>query len=304
MTTTTDKGTANGAATAATIADDAEIAIRGLSLAYDVRRSKKEGGATSLLALDDINLDIRRGEFLSIVGPSGCGKSTLLYILAGLIKKTAGSAKIEGMEVVAPTLHTGIIMQAYALFPWRTVQKNVEFGLEIKKVGKQERRQIAADFLEMVGLSEFASRYPYELSGGMKQRVAIARALAYDPEVLLMDEPFAAVDEQTRGQLHEQLLSIWEKTGKTIVFVTHSIEESIFLSDRVVILTPSPGRVKETIDIDLPRPRPAELKSSAEFAVYRKQVWQLLQNHGELIEEILLEDGNTSLEAVPFVEGI
>jgi NitT/TauT family transport system ATP-binding protein len=304
LTTTTDKGTANGAATAATIADDAEIAIRGLSLAYDVRRSKKEGGATSLLALDDINLDIRRGEFLSIVGPSGCGKSTLLYILAGLIKKTAGSAKIEGMEVVAPTLHTGIIMQAYALFPWRTVQKNVEFGLEIKKVGKQERRQIAADFLEMVGLSEFASRYPYELSGGMKQRVAIARALAYDPEVLLMDEPFAAVDEQTRGQLHEQLLSIWEKTGKTIVFVTHSIEESIFLSDRVVILTPSPGRVKETIDIDLPRPRPAELKSSAEFAVYRKQVWQLLQNHGELIEEILLEDGNTSLEAVPFVEGI
>jgi NitT/TauT family transport system ATP-binding protein len=224
--------------------------------------------------------------------------------LAGLIKKTTGSAAIEGKEITGPSLHTGIIMQAYALFPWRTAQKNVEFGLEIKRVPRKERAEIAQGFLEMVGLTDFCSRYPYELSGGMKQRVAIARALAYDPEVLLLDEPFAAIDEQTRGQLHEQLLDIWEKTGKTIVFVTHSIEESIFLSDRVAVMTPSPGKIRRIIDIDLPRPRAAELKSSKEFAVYRREAWQLLQTRGELTKEVVSPFGEKTLKALPFIEGI
>ncbi|MDR1088008.1 MAG: ABC transporter ATP-binding protein [Coriobacteriales bacterium] len=281
-----------------------EIEIEECSLAYEVKHTRREGGAGTHLVLDAINLTVSRGEFCSIVGPSGCGKSTLLSILAGLIKATEGSARIEGREITGPSLRTGIIMQAYALFPWRTTQKNVEFGLEIKKVPRAERAQIAEYYLEMVGLADFRQRYPYELSGGMKQRVAIARALAYDPEILLLDEPFAAIDEQTRGQLHEQLLDIWEKTRKTIVFVTHSIEESIFLSDRVVVMTPGPGRIRSIVDIGLARPRLAEIKNTEEFATYRKRVWQLLQTRGELTEEIVLEDGSVILETVPFIEGI
>jgi NitT/TauT family transport system ATP-binding protein len=276
-----------------------EISIENLSLSYNIKRRKKERGDTKLPALKDVCLQIRKGEFLSLVGPSGCGKSTLLYILAGLQKKTAGSAKINGAEITAPSLHTGIIMQAYALFPWRTIQKNVEFGLEIKGIRKKERAKIATSFIELVGLADFSERYPYELSGGMKQRIAIARALAYDPDILLMDEPFAAVDEQTRGSLHEELLRIWEKTNKTIVFVTHSIEESIFLSDRVAVMTPSPGYIREIVDISLERPRRAEIKASEQFSLYRKQIWQLLQNRGEIAEEVLKSDGRKVLETIP-----
>ncbi|MDR1183425.1 MAG: ABC transporter ATP-binding protein [Coriobacteriales bacterium] len=286
------------------VSTENEIEISGCSLAYEVKRTRREGGEGTHLVLDSIDLTVSRGEFCSIVGPSGCGKSTLLSILAGLIKTTEGSARIEGSEITGPSLRTGIIMQAYALFPWRTTQKNVEFGLEIKKVPRSERAQIAEYYLEMVGLADFRQRYPYELSGGMKQRVAIARALAYDPEILLLDEPFAAIDEQTRGQLHEQLLDIWEKTHKTIVFVTHSIEESIFLSDRVVVMTPSPGRIRSIVNIELTRPRFAEIKNTEEFAVYRKRIWQLLQARGELTEEVVLDDGSIILETVPFIEGI
>ncbi|MDR1796031.1 MAG: ABC transporter ATP-binding protein [Clostridiales Family XIII bacterium] len=262
-----------------------------LGLVYKIRNAKKNGEPNFLTALKDVTLGVHKGEFLSIVGPSGCGKSTFLYVLAGLIKKTSGAAYIDGEEITGPALNRGIIMQQYALFPWRTVQKNVEYGLEVKKLPKQERARVADEFIELVGLSEFSNRYPYELSGGMKQRIAIARALAYDPEVLLMDEPFAAVDEQTRGFLHAELLRIWEKTNKTILFVTHSIDEAIFLADRVAIMSASPGTIREVLDIDLPRPRSEEMKSSREFARYRSFIWQHLQAPTDITREVLTERG-------------
>ncbi|MDR3363661.1 MAG: ABC transporter ATP-binding protein [Clostridiales Family XIII bacterium] len=272
-----------------------EIEARGLSLVYSIRgakngRNDKNGKVSgTLTALENVNLAVREGEFLSLVGPSGCGKSTFLYILAGLIKKTSGSILIGGKEVNGPALDRGIIMQAYALFPWRTVQKNVEFGLEVKKVPRAERAGIARGYIELVGLGEFSDRYPFELSGGMKQRIAIARALAYNPDVLLMDEPFAAVDEQTRGALHEELLRIWEETQKTIIFVTHSIDEAIFLSDRVAVMTPGPGTVRKIVDIKLARPRASEIRTSAEFAKYRREIWQLLQNRTDRTEAVVTE---------------
>jgi NitT/TauT family transport system ATP-binding protein len=276
-----------------------EISIRNLSLRYHIRSQKKGENPSSLLAVDDINLDVRRGEFLSLVGPSGCGKSTLLYILAGLHKKSQGAAMIDGEEIVGPSLRTGIIMQAYALFPWKTIQKNVEFGLEIKGTPKKERREIAAEFIELVGLAEFADRYPYELSGGMKQRIAIARALAYDPEVLLMDEPFAAVDEQTRSFLQEELLRIWDKTNKTIVFVTHSIEEAIFLADRVAVMTPCPGTIRSVLDIKMDRPRVGEMRSTERFSEYRSKVWQLLQTSTDRTSVVRTEMDRHVLSALP-----
>jgi NitT/TauT family transport system ATP-binding protein len=267
----------------------AEIETKNLGLIYKIRRQKKESGPATLEALKGINLKVEKGEFLSIVGPSGCGKTTLLYVLAGLQKKTSGAAYLGGHEITKPTLDSGIIMQQYALFPWRTIIKNVEFGLEIKKVNRSRREEIAKKFIALVGLSEFENRYPYELSGGMKQRIAIARALAYDPEVLLMDEPFAAVDEQTRSSLHELLLKIWEDTKKTIVFVTHSIDEAVLLSDRVVVMKSAPGEIKKIIDINIERPRSERIKGSEIFRRLRTKVWQSLQGEAEITREIKTE---------------
>ena len=238
---------------------------------------RKAFGSTEIL--HGVSVDIEDGEFVILVGPSGCGKSTLLDILAGLAQPTSGAVYIDGKKVTGPALDRGIVLQGYALFPWRTVRQNVEFGLEIKKVPKQERAAISDHFIHLVGLDGFADRFPHELSGGMKQRVAIARALAYDPEVLLMDEPFAAVDAQTRESLQDELLRIWEATGKTILFVTHSIEEAVFLGDRVAVLTPNPGTLREIVKIDLPRPRHnSDTRSSAEFGWIRRKIWELLQN--------------------------
>jgi NitT/TauT family transport system ATP-binding protein len=276
-----------------------EIEVEGLNLVYQVRRNGRKKDASKLVALSDVNLCVKKGELFSVVGPSGCGKSTFLYILAGLRKKSGGSARINGKEIVGPAPDRGIIMQAYALFPWRTVIGNVEFGLEVKNVARAERREIAERFVDLVGLRGYENRYPYELSGGMKQRIAIARALAYDPEVLLMDEPFAAVDEQTRGNLHEELLRIWEQTRKTIIFVTHSIDEAIFLSDRVAVMTPGPGTVKEVVDIGIARPRLASVRTSPEFSKYRNRVWQLLQNEEEMTTEVVTETGRRILQAAP-----
>ncbi|MDR2089583.1 MAG: ABC transporter ATP-binding protein [Clostridiales Family XIII bacterium] len=275
------------------------IKAEDVGLVYHSKHRKNDPNAGSFRALQHVNISVGAGEFLSLVGPSGCGKSTFLYILSGLQRLSEGTAWINGTPITGPALDRGIIMQAYALFPWRTVRKNVEFGLEVKRISKKDRRAIAEQFIELVGLSEFADRYPYELSGGMKQRIAIARALAYDPDVLLMDEPFAAVDEQTRGLLHEELLRIWEKTNKTIIFVTHSIDESIFLADRVAVMTPCPGKIKEILQIDLPRPRTPAIKSSSEFGAYRNRVWQLLQNEGERTEEVITLDGRKHLSTVP-----
>jgi NitT/TauT family transport system ATP-binding protein len=222
---------------------------------------------------------VKYGEFLTIVGPSGCGKSTLLDLISGLAFPDEGSISIDGKEITGPDLDRGFVMQGYALFPWRTVTQNIQFGLEIQKVEKKERQRIAQGFIELVGLAGFENRFPYELSGGMKQRVAIARALAYNPKVLLMDEPFAAVDAQTRELLQEELLRIWETTHKTIVFITHSIDEAVFLAQRVAVMSSNPGRIKEVIDVDLPTPRKSgDIKVSPDFNWIVHKVWKSLHN--------------------------
>lgn len=256
---------------------DSKIVVRGIGRTFKVRN--RGDGPKEFVALQGINLQVKSGEFVALVGPSGCGKSTLLDILAGLAQPTSGDVFIDGKKIIGPALDRGIVLQGYALFPWRSVRQNVEFGLEIKKTPRKERKEISSHFINLVGLDGFADHFPHELSGGMKQRVAIARALAYDPGVLLMDEPFAAVDAQTRETLQDELLRIWEETKKTIVFVTHSIEEAVFLADRVAVLGVNPGAIKEIVTIDLPRPRQnSDIRSSAEFGWVRHKVWELLQN--------------------------
>jgi len=229
-----------------------------------------------LLALDDVSLEVRRGEFLALLGPSGCGKSTLLHVVAGLVAAD-GTVAVNGAAVTGPGLDRGVVFQDYALFPWRTVAENVAFGLEIRGLAAAERARIAREQLRLVGLAGFEDRLPSQLSGGMKQRVAIARALAFDPEVLLMDEPFAALDAQTRELLQAELLRIWERTGKTIVFVTHSIDEAVFLAQRVAVITARPGRVKAIMDVELPSPRYVhDARATPEFVARRHALWELL----------------------------
>ncbi|MDR5773356.1 MULTISPECIES: ABC transporter ATP-binding protein [unclassified Caballeronia] len=248
-----------------------KIVARGLGLTYE-----NEATGSSLTVLDNFDLSVREGEFLAVLGPSGCGKSTFLSILAGLVPQTAGEITVDGEPVSAARQKLGVVFQGYALFPWRTVRKNVETGLEIRGVKAVQRRSEAERFLRLVGLLDFADHYPHQLSGGMRQRVAIARVLAYGPEILLMDEPFGALDAQTRESLQQELLAIWEQSAKTVVFVTHSIDEAIFLADRVAIMGRGPGRVKEIIDIDLPRPRDASLRHSAAFMALRQRAWASL----------------------------
>lgn len=206
-------------------------------------------------ALHDINLSIRENEFVCFIGPSGCGKTTLLRIIAGLEEPTCGTVSLAGEQIKGPAPERGMVFQEYSLFPWRTVLNNVAFGLELKGVPSDERNARAMQYLKMVGLERFETRYPHELSGGMKQRVAIARALVNDPRALLMDEPFGALDAQTRNVMQSELLRIWEEEKKTVVFVTHSVDEAIYLADRIVIMSARPGRIKDIIEIDLPRPR-------------------------------------------------
>ena len=253
-----------------------KIVIEGISRVYEINNAwdKKD-----FLAIKDVNIEVKNGEFLTIVGPSGCGKSTLLDIIAGLAKPNSGKIYIDDKAVSGPGLDRGIVMQSYALLPWRTVRQNIEFGLEIKRISKSHRKSISQKYIELVNLTGFEDRYPYELSGGMKQRVAIARALAYDPEVLLMDEPFAAVDAQTREVLQDELLRIWEETHKTIIFVTHNIDEAVALADRVAVMSANPGTIKEIIDIKLPRPRRIDdLRTSADFGWIKHKVWKALHN--------------------------
>jgi NitT/TauT family transport system ATP-binding protein len=259
----------------------AKIELSNLRQTYNIRNplTKK---LENFVALEDFSLSIDDGEFVSIVGPSGCGKSTFLDIVSGLSKPKSGTFRIDGQIVKGPALDRGFIMQGYALFPWRTVTRNVAYGLEVKHVPRKNRPAICKEFIELVGLQGFEDRFPNELSGGMRQRVAIARSLAYDPQVLLMDEPFAAVDAQTRETLQDELLSIWEKTKKTIIFVTHSIEEAVLLADRVVVMTPRPGKIKKVVDIKLPRPRSAaEMRVSSDFKWITHGIWELLQNSAD-----------------------
>lgn len=230
----------------------------------------------AVTALKGLSFEIREGEFFGIVGPSGCGKTTLLNLIGGIEQPTAGSISVNGSGVEGPGSDRGMLFQEGALLPWRTAIKNVEFGLEIKGIEKKERAGIAGKYLKLVGLEGFEDSYPYELSGGMMQRVALARVLTFDPDILLMDEPFASVDALTREGLQNELLKIWGETEKTIVFVTHSIDEVIYLSDRIAVLSARPGRVKEVVDINLPRPGEGT-RTSPEFAGYRDQIWNILK---------------------------
>jgi NitT/TauT family transport system ATP-binding protein len=206
-------------------------------------------------ALRDINLTIEENQFVCFIGPSGCGKTTLLRIVAGLEAPTSGAATIDGEPIVGPSPERGMVFQEYSLFPWRTILDNTVFGLELKGIDKAKREERGRQYLKMVGLEGFEKRYPHELSGGMKQRVAIARALVNDPKALLMDEPFGALDAQTRNTMQSELLRIWEEEKKTVLFVTHSVDEAIYLADAIVIMSARPGRIKDIIQIPLPRPR-------------------------------------------------
>ncbi|SDC71622.1 NitT/TauT family transport system ATP-binding protein [Cupriavidus sp. YR651] len=253
-----------------------KIDARGVRMDYAVRN--EAGRSENVAVLKDFDLQIRDGEFISILGPSGCGKSTFLSILAGLTARTGGDIAIDGKPLQGINPAQGVVFQGYALFPWRTVLENIEVGLEIRGVGRAERRRIAGEYLELVGLEGFGQRFPHEISGGMKQRVAIARSLAYKPEVLLMDEPFAALDAQTREILQGELLRIWEQTRKTIVFITHSIDEAIFLSDRIAVMTRRPGTVKAILDVPLARPRAAELRNAEAFVRLRQKAWDVLKD--------------------------
>ncbi|MFI3324605.1 MAG: ABC transporter ATP-binding protein [Clostridia bacterium] len=237
-----------------------EIMLKDIGMVY--KTEDKE-----VTALTNVSIDIQKGEFVSLLGPSGCGKTTLLRIMADLLKPTSGEITVGGESPKEARLKQryGIVFQSAVLYDWRTVLKNVMLPLEIMKIPKAEREQKAMQMLELVGLTDFKDAYPRELSGGMQQRVGIARALAIKPEILLMDEPFSALDEFTREKLHEDLLKIWRKTNKTIAFVTHNIAESVFLSDRICVLSPHPGRLSAIIDVTLPRPRTQEMKNTKEF---------------------------------------
>ena len=239
-------------------------------------------GRQSHLALSDINLSIEDGAFVSILGPSGCGKSTLLYIVGGFVKPSEGVARVKGKAITGPGPDRGPVFQEFALFPWKNVLGNVMYGLRQQGVKKPEAEAKSRKLLEMVGLKGYENFYPKELSGGMKQRVAIARTLAYNPAVLLMDEPFGALDAHTRTRLQNDLLTIWERDRKTVLFVTHSVEEAVFLSDKVVVMTRSPGSIKIVVDIDLPRPRKrAELLLDPRYQKYVVDIEKMIDDTGE-----------------------
>ena len=233
---------------------------------------------TEIRALSDVSLSVRENEFVSIIGPSGCGKTTLLKMIDGLIPYDSGRIVINGKPVTAPGPDRAVVFQSFALLPWRTVLANVEFSLELRQMSKEKRAKTARDYLQRVGLAEFENHYPHELSGGMQQRAGLARALAVNPAILLMDEPFGAVDAQTRQLLQEELLELWQRERKTVIFVTHSMDEAVYLSDRVVVMTPRPGKVAEILDVPLPRPRVSEqVRRHAKFVDLTNYIWESLK---------------------------
>ena len=241
-----------------------------------------QGRNGKTIALNGVSLDIKENEFICVVGPSGCGKSTLLNIIAGLLEPTSGTVTLDGKVIEGTGVERGVVFQQYALFPWRTVLKNVMFPLEMKKVPKAEAEAIARKYIKSVGLEGFEKSYPKELSGGMKQRVAIARAYAADPEVLLLDEPFGALDAQTRVQLQSELLETWEKEKKTCFFITHDVDEAVILAQRVIIMSARPGRIKKIVDIDIPYPRTQATKTDPRFLELKSEIWN--QVYQEFLE--------------------
>jgi NitT/TauT family transport system ATP-binding protein len=254
----------------------ATIELEDVSKTYDA--NKRDGGVE---AVRNVSMHVGSGEFVSIVGPTGCGKSTLMEIVAGLTDPTAGEVTIAGEPVTGPRRDVGVVFQKDSTFPWRTVLENVEFGLQMHGVTFDERRERSRNVIELVGLSGFEDTYPNELSGGMRQRVAIARTLVMNPAVMLMDEPFGALDEQTRIMLGDELLSIAAETEQTTLFITHSINEAIHLSDRVVVMSARPGQIKETVGVDIPRPRNTDVFGSERFNDLSERVWELLKPEAE-----------------------
>ncbi len=243
-----------------------KIEFRDIVKSYPVKGS-------SFTALDGVSLEIEDGEFVTVVGPSGCGKSTLLNMAAGLDEPTAGEVLVDGTPVGGPGPDRGVIFQQYALFPWLTVRRNVEFGLRLAGISPEERTRRTQRAIGLVGLTDFADALPKTLSGGMKQRCAIARAYAVSPEVLLMDEPFGALDALTRVQLQDQLLDTWTQEQRTVMFITHDVDEAVYLARRVIVMAARPGRIHRVVDVDLPYPRTEELRLSADFSRIRNEVW-------------------------------
>jgi NitT/TauT family transport system ATP-binding protein len=248
--------------------------------AVGVRKIYRKDGR-EMPVLDVAGFAAREGEFITIIGPSGCGKSTFLHIMGGFIPADGGTISVYGSAVNGPGPDRGMMFQEFALFPWKTVAGNVAWGLEAQGFEKQEIDETVRRYLDIMGLAEFRNHYPAEISGGMKQRTALARVLAFDPKVLLMDEPFGALDAQTRETMQEEVTRIWERTRKTIVFVTHDIEEAVFLGDRVVVLSARPGRIREEVKIDLPRPRTLEIKKSPQCHAYRNRIWDLIRQESK-----------------------
>ena len=252
-------------------APELALSARGVQMEYRERQT-----GTSLLAIENVDLDIAEGSFVSLLGPSGCGKSTFLKIVNGLLLATAGEIKIRS---VGKARENAMVFQDAALFPWYSILDNVAYGLVCSGVSRREARSRAAPYIDLVGLKGFGERYPYQLSGGMQQRANLARALAVDPPILLMDEPFASLDAQTRETMQAELLRIWNTARKTVVFVTHQIDEAVYLSDRVVVMAARPGRIVADIPIELPRPRVLEVKRTSEFAAYEERIWSLIGKH-------------------------
>ncbi len=248
------------------------LTITGLTKRFPARG--KQGG---ILALDGIDLEVKAGEFVLLLGPSGCGKSTLLNVAAGFLKPTSGRVLHEGQPIVGPDRRRTVVFQDYALFPWMTVQQNVEFGLKTQGMAVAERAAVARGFIDLVRLSGFEDRFPHEISGGMKQRAAIARALAPNPDILLMDEPFGALDAQTRVLLQEEIARISAKTANTVLFVTHSIEEAVFLGDRIVVMSARPGRIRAEYPVAIGRPRTPEVRSLPGFIDLTQELWHTLK---------------------------
>lgn len=254
-----------------------KIQIEDVSFSYTNRQTGEK-----VFVLDQVSFDIREKEFFCILGPSGCGKSTLLYLIAGLVQSDAGKVLVDGKAVRGPGADRGVVFQEYALMPWKTVMDNVSLGLKIKGVKRSERRQIAQHYIDLVNLSGFENKYPHELSGGMRQRAAVARTLANSPEIVLMDEPFAAVDAHTRLKLQEELTEIWAKEQKTIVFITHNIEEAIFLGNRVLVMSPRPAKIRKIFDVQLNRESRhwERVLEDPEFIELQSEITRLML-HGE-----------------------
>lgn len=256
------------------MAENVKLKIDHVEMVYEGRNGKT-------VALNGVDLDIKENEFITVVGPSGCGKSTLLNIIAGLLEPTAGAVYLDDKKIEGTGTERGVVFQQYALFPWLTVKKNVMFGLKLNGKSDKEAEEIAMKYIKMVQLEDFVDAYPKELSGGMKQRVAIARAYAVQPEVLLMDEPFGALDAQTRTQLQAELTKTWQDEKKTCFFITHDVEEAIILGTRCIIMSARPGRIKKIVDVNLPFPRTQDLKMSKEFLDLKNEIW------GEVYKEYL-----------------